>query len=630
MKKSFLSLIVLFFSIIVHAGVVEIDGIYYQLDNDKNEARVNGMVDVQGFYTIVIPETIEYGNNKYTVTSIRSEAFQNKDIHTVHLPNSITQIGVSSFSNCVFLSNIDFGLGLETIGSWAFNHCLYLKNIELNHNVKSVGDNAFLGCTGLSSVVLSDSISEIKQGTFQGCSNLESVTWGKNIKKIGAGAFYETGFKKIIIPNSVTSIERSAFSHNKKLEEVYCFPEKVPVLGEDVFYNSNIENSTLYVPENSIIDYKNSAQWNGFGKIEALSTEDNNNQSNDVSIVGKWELTTGSSVHTHVEFKSNGTFSYTSTQEADYEEHGTYKIEDDWLYQKFSDEESWGKSKILLMNPMSLVLQDYKGDETDGKPYSYIKVNPAPATKADSKLIGKWEHTTNDGSLDTHLELKEDGTFIYTSTNDPSYKEEGTYRVEGNVLYQMFSDEDDWCLNLILLSNPMSLTIQEYNGIEVDGKPCGYIKVNPEPPTSINPLIIGKWELTSNNSNVHTHVEFKEDGTFCYTSTNDATYEEHGTFRVEDNILYQMFSDEDDWCLSKITVLNETSLSVVELRDDAITTSGNEDSYKKIAGSGINTILRSEGGGKMFTITGREISTPTKGINIIKQKDGVIKKVVVK
>lgn len=79
-----------------------------------------------------------------------------------------------------------------------------------------------------------------------------------------------------------------------------------------------------------------------------------------------------------------------------------------------------------------------------------------------------------------------------------------------------------------------------------------------------NSLIIGKWKLVTNDGSIHTHLEFKSDGTFEYTSTKETGYKEVGVYKIESGILSQMFSDEDDWNKSKITELTKTTLKLTE------------------------------------------------------------------
>ena len=141
--------------------------------------------------------------------------------------------------------------------------------------------------------------------------------------------------------------------------------------------------------------------------------------------------------------------------------------------------------------------------------------------------------------------------------------------------------------------------------------------------------MIGKWEITAQNGYTHTHVEFKSDGTFSYTSASDETYEEHGIFRVEDDILYQMFSDEDDWELSKIISLDGENLSLVELKNDGVSSRDEVDKYKKVS-TGINSVTTRSEIQNVYSIGGIKIEELRKGINIVKMKDGTTKKVLVK
>ena len=56
---------------------------------------------------IVIPSTITYGNETYTVTAIAPYAFHKaSEIQTVKLPETIKRIGVNAFSWCTSLKEI--------------------------------------------------------------------------------------------------------------------------------------------------------------------------------------------------------------------------------------------------------------------------------------------------------------------------------------------------------------------------------------------------------------------------------------------------------------------------------------------------------------------------------------------
>lgn len=81
---------------------------------------------------------------------------------------------------------------------------------------------------------------------------------------------------------------------------------------------------------------------------------------------------------------------------------------------------------------------------------------------------------------------------------------------------------------------------------------------------------------------VATHVTYKNDGTFEYTSTEDNSYKEMGKYKIDGNKLYEMFSDEDEWIISDILLLNSMTLSVQELEADGVTPTGQKYSYQRV------------------------------------------------
>jgi len=88
-------------------------------------------------------------------------------------------------------------------------------------NLTSIGSQAFVVSTGktneyysnpfLTSVILPNSVTRIEDSAFFRCENLSSVTIPNSVTSIGAGAFGDTAITSATIPNSVTSIGASAF-----------------------------------------------------------------------------------------------------------------------------------------------------------------------------------------------------------------------------------------------------------------------------------------------------------------------------------------------------------------------------------------------------------------------------------
>jgi len=111
-----------------------------------------------------------------------------------------------------------------------------------------------------------------------------------------------------------------------------------------------------------------------FVSFNACSSDDDDNGKEENLIVGKWKELSSSEI---LEFKSNGTFEYTDSEDTDYKEVGKWKIESDGkLYFLFSDDDTWWASKIHEVNSTSLILEEYIEDNAtlSGSKYSYQRI----------------------------------------------------------------------------------------------------------------------------------------------------------------------------------------------------------------------------------------------------------------
>ena len=94
--------------------------------------------------------------------------------------------------------------------------------------------------------------------------------------------------------------------------------------------------------------------------------------------------------------------------------------------------------------------------------------------------------------------------------------------------------------------------------------------------------IVGKWKKIVDDGSFHTHITFTNNGTFSMTCSDRPDYEEHGKYKIEKDLFYQLFSDEETWCLSKIELLNSERLTLQDLEDDGITPDGKPYSYQRV------------------------------------------------
>ena len=255
--------------------------------------------DCTGLTSISIPNS---------VTTIRISAFRCSGLTSITIPNSITRIDRGAFYGCSELANITVSEGnavydsrdncnaiietetntlvagckntiipnsVTTIGNSAFSDCTGLTSISIPNSVTNIGMDAFYGCKGLTSIEIPNSVTSIGGAAFCDCIGLTSITIPNSVTSIGFYAFsYCSGLTNVTIGSGVNSIYLEAFSNCENLTDVYCLATTVPNTELDAFYESYPEYMTLHVPAEAINEYKATAPWSSFGTIVAFDGEE--------------------------------------------------------------------------------------------------------------------------------------------------------------------------------------------------------------------------------------------------------------------------------------------------------------------------------------------------------------------
>ncbi len=165
------------------------------------------------------------------------------------IPSGVTSIGQYAFSDCKGLTSLVIPSGVTSIGQYAFSDCKGLTSLIIPSGVTWIGRSAFSGCRVLTSLVIPSGITSISDETFSGCWGLTSLIIPSGVTSIGDSAFGACkGLTSLIIPSGVTSIGKYAFSGCSGLTSIYVYPEKLPKLGTDIFYDCDAKNCTVYVP----------------------------------------------------------------------------------------------------------------------------------------------------------------------------------------------------------------------------------------------------------------------------------------------------------------------------------------------------------------------------------------------
>ena len=146
--------------------------------------------------------------------------------------NPVTSIGNYAFSGCSGLTSVMIPDRVTSIGSSAFSGCSSLTSVMIPGRVTSIGSSAFSGCSGLTSVTIPNSVTSIGSSAFSGCSGLMSISVGSgnaNYKSVNGLLLSKDGKTlmqgvngDVVVPDSVTSIEASAFSGCTNLHRGFC------------------------------------------------------------------------------------------------------------------------------------------------------------------------------------------------------------------------------------------------------------------------------------------------------------------------------------------------------------------------------------------------------------------------
>lgn len=147
------------------------------------------------------------------------------------IPENTEEIGDYAFVGCTELTNITITGNVERIGEWAFS-TLPLAQVEIPGNVKTIGEYAFSFCYGLEKIILEEGIEAIGSSAFL----LSSIS------SVGADA------ENITIPASVTSLGNDIFGGCERLRAIQVAEGNKNYSSEDGILYDKEKAALLFCP----------------------------------------------------------------------------------------------------------------------------------------------------------------------------------------------------------------------------------------------------------------------------------------------------------------------------------------------------------------------------------------------
>lgn len=274
-------------SIIVDPG----NTIYDSRENCNAIIETSSNTMILGCMNTVIPST---------VTSLESFCFYAcRHLTSIEIPSSVTSIGSSCFEGCSSLKSVELPSSVTSLEFGCFDGCSSLKSIRIPASVTSIDGNCFGGCSSLASVIVDPNnsaydsrnncnaiIETLSNTLITGCKN---TIIPSSVTKLDSYSFQGSSITSIIIPASVTDLGYGCFSYCDSLQTMTC---NIPTaLSGDYFFQTPIHQATLYVPNESLEQYKTKSPWKNFGNILSISTGiDNNMLSKPATIKAIYDL----------------------------------------------------------------------------------------------------------------------------------------------------------------------------------------------------------------------------------------------------------------------------------------------------------------------------------------------------
>lgn len=214
----------------------------------------------EGTYSgdISIPETIDINGVPYFVTEIGDYAFtRNPNVTSIKLTQRIKRIGQYGLAGCSYKEIFIPNTVLE-IGIYAFSSTC--ENIKVSEDSSDFTD--------IDGVLYDKDLIRLYQ--YPESKIGDELIIPEGVIEVKSGGLKGGNLKSIDIPSSLRKIGNWNFVNMPNLQRIIVRAKTPPFAKGNVFGGRITSECTLFVPTESIEDYKNESNWSEFQNIRGL------------------------------------------------------------------------------------------------------------------------------------------------------------------------------------------------------------------------------------------------------------------------------------------------------------------------------------------------------------------------